>query len=84
MKTITKSILTELSSININRNPFAIIETKGINIIESAINLLNLVREQYDESIADDLERRFIISIKTKDSAKFKRSIKKVQKERKM
>lgn len=84
MKTITKSILTELNNINLNRNPFAVIETKGMNIIESAINLLDLVREQHGESIADDLERRFMISIKTRDSAKFKRSIKKVQKERKM
>ena len=82
MRKTTRSILQELSELSINRNKDLVIESRGTNLIESAINLLALIREQYDIETASELERRFINSIRTSDTAKFKRSIKKIQESR--
>lgn len=79
MRKSTRSILQELSDIGISRDTDLIIENRGSNIIQSAINLLNLIRENYDVETATELERRFINSIKGSDLNKFKRGIKKVQ-----
>ena len=76
MKKSTRSILQELSDISINRNNNSVIESRGSIIIQSAINMLSLIRENYDEATAIDLERRFINSIKTGDPNKFKRKLK--------
>jgi hypothetical protein len=79
MRKSTRSILQELSNIGMNRDSDLIIESRGSNIIQSAINLLESIREIYDEETAGELERRFINSIKAGDGSKFKRGIKKIQ-----
>jgi len=79
MRKSTRSILQELSDIGINRDADSIIESRGSNIIQSAINLIDLIRENYDIETAAELERRFINSIKGSDPNKFKRGIKKIQ-----
>jgi hypothetical protein len=79
MRKSTRSILQELSNINMSRDTDMLVENRGYNIIQSAINLLESIRENYDEEIASDLERRFISSIKAGNTAKFKRGIKKIQ-----
>jgi hypothetical protein len=82
MKKSTRSILQELSDLSVNRNKDSVIESRGSNLIESAINLLNLIRENYDIETASELERRFINAIRTAEPAKFKRGIKKIQESR--
>jgi len=79
MRKSTRSILQELSDLSVNRNKDLIIESRGTSIIESAINLLNLIRENYDLETASELERRFLNAIRTAETAKFKRGIKKIQ-----
>lgn len=79
MRKSTRSILQELSDIGITRDTDSIIESRGSNIIQSAINLIDLIRENYDIETAAELERRFINSIKGSDPNKFKRGIKKIQ-----
>lgn len=79
MRKSTRSILQELSNIGMSRDTDMIIESRGSNIIQSAINLLESIRENYDAEVAGELERRFINSIKAGDNAKFKRGIKKIQ-----
>jgi hypothetical protein len=78
MRKSTRSLLQELSDIGVSRDANSVIESRGSNIIESAINLLDLIREHYDLETAAELERRFINSIKSNDSNKFKRSIKRI------
>jgi uncharacterized membrane protein len=78
MKKSTRSILQELSDLGVSRNKDYIIESRGTNLIESAINLLTLIRENYEDDVASELERRFINAIKSNDSTKFKRGIKKI------
>lgn len=79
MRKSTRSILQELSDIGITRDTNLVIESRGSNLIESAINLLELIKENYDLETAAELERRFINSIKSGDANKFKRSIKRIQ-----
>lgn len=79
MRKSTRSILQELSDIGLSKDTDLIIESRGANIIQSAVNLINLIRESYDVETAAELERRFINSIRTNDSNKFKRGIKRIQ-----
>jgi len=79
MRKSTRSILQELSDIGLSRDTDLVIESRGSNLIQSAINLLSLIRENYDVETATELERRFINSIKANDPTKFKRGIKRIQ-----
>jgi hypothetical protein len=79
MRKSTRSILQELSDLGVSRDTDLIIESRGSNVIDSAINLLTLIRENYDVETAAELERRFINSIRSADTTKFKRGIKRIQ-----
>lgn len=79
MRKSTRSILQELSDIGISRDTDMIVEARASNIIQSAINLLDMIKENYDVETAAELERRFLNSIKGADPTKFKRGIKKIQ-----
>lgn len=83
MKKSTRSILQELSDIGVSRNADHVIESRGSNLIESAINLLTLIHENYEYETASDLERRFINAIRGSDIMKFKRGIKKISESKK-
>ena len=78
MKKRTRGILEELSSFRPTRNSDEFIETTGNNIIESAINLLKRIHENYDESTALDLERRFLNSIRAGNPRKFRSGVEKI------
>lgn len=79
MKKTTKSLLEELNSIADKRNSEAIIESRATHVINSAINLLKLIKENFDEEVSGELERRLINSIKGGDPNKFVRSIRKLR-----
>jgi hypothetical protein len=79
LKRATRSILEELNSISEKRNGEAIIESRATHVIDSAINLLKLIRENFDPEQAYELERRLINSIKGGDSGKFVRSIRRLR-----
>jgi len=53
-------------------------ESRATNVIESAINLINEMHKHYDAETAGDLERRLLNSIRSQDSRKFVRGIRKV------
>ena len=79
MRKTTRSFLQELSDLWLSRDTDLIVESRASNIIQSAVNLLTLIRENYDIETAAELERRFLNSIKTGDATKFKRGIKRIQ-----
>lgn len=79
MKRATRSLLEELNSISERKNGEAIVEARATHVINSAINLLNLIKENFDPEQAYELERRMINSIKTGDSNKFTRSIRRLR-----
>jgi hypothetical protein len=75
----TKSLLEELNSIAVKRDSELVIESRATHVINSAINLLELIKENFDPEIAYELERRFVNSIKSSDPTKFTRSIRKLR-----
>lgn len=83
MKLRTRSILQELNELAEVRNKDDLFESRAVNIINSAINLLETLHKHYDTESADELERRFLNAIRGQDSAKFTRGIKKIVETRK-
>jgi hypothetical protein len=79
LKKTTRSLLEELNAITIKKNSEALIESRATHVINSAINLLKLIRENYNTEQAYELERRLINSIRGEDPNKFVRSIRKVR-----
>ena len=79
MKRHTRSLLEELNDIAVQRDTEAVIESRAVHVINSAINLLGLIRENFDPELAYELERRFLNSIKGADPAKFTRGIRKLR-----
>jgi len=79
LKRATRSLLEELNSISDRKNGEAIVEARATHVINSAINLLSLIKENFNEEQAYELERRLINSIKTGDSNKFTRSIRRLR-----
>lgn len=79
MQKRTRSILTELDSFKLERDRENFVETRAANVIQSAINLLHYIKENYDNDTAQDLERRLVNSIRSGDVAKFQRGIRRVK-----
>jgi hypothetical protein len=78
MQPRTRSILEELDRLHIKQDTAHVIRSRADNLIESAGRLLDLVAESYSEEEADNLSRKFLNSIRTRDSRKFQRSLKKI------
>lgn len=83
MKLRTRSILQELNEIAEVRNKDSLYESRAVNIINSAINLIESLKTHYDIEQSDELERRLINAIKGQDPAKFTRGIRKIVEARK-
>ena len=82
MKIKTRSILQELNDIAANRNTEALIESRAINIIDSAINLIQSINKHYSPAEADELQRRLLNAIKGADNTKFTRGVRKITESR--
>lgn len=78
MKVRTRSILQELNEIAEVRNKDELLESRAVNIINSAINLVESLHKHYDSESAGELERRLINAIKGQDTNKFTRGIRKI------
>jgi len=71
----TRSILDELASMSTVKDPANLVESRAQHVIQSAVNLINFIRENYGDDQALDLERRLINSIKSQDPQKFIRGV---------
>jgi len=79
MQKKTRSILEELSSVQVNKNTEHFVESRASHIIDSAINLINYIRENFDQETAYLLEKRFNSAIKNLDPNKFSRGVTKIK-----
>ena len=82
MRKKTRSILEELQNYR-NYDPDFMIEGSATNILESVLNLINRMDEQYGSETSMKVEKKFINAMKTGDTGKFNRSLKKIIKETK-
>ena len=79
MRHQTRSLLEELNNIGIKKDAEAIVESRATHVIDSAINLIQLMHEHFDPTSAYELEKRFINAIRSADPTKFIRGIRKVR-----
>jgi hypothetical protein len=79
MKRTTRSLLEELNDFAAKKHSESVIESRANHIIDSAVNLIALIKEQFDPETAFELEKRFINSIRSADPAKFTRGIRKIR-----
>lgn len=82
MRKQSRSILDELSTLSVGKNTGLVLESRANHIINSAINLINQIRETYDTPEADELERRLLNSIRAQEPAKFIRGLRKIDESR--
>jgi len=79
LKRATRSLLEELNAVSIKKDSEAVVESRATHVINSAINLLAIIKENFPPDQAYELERRLINSIKGGDPAKFTRGIRKLR-----
>jgi hypothetical protein len=81
MQKKTKSILEELDTLYeekyAERDRRYIIETRASNVIASAIRLIEQIELEFAPEQAENLTRKLLNAIRTKDSGKFARSVRK-------
>lgn len=79
MQKRTRSILEELDAIydekHAKRDLRYIIESRASNVISSAIRLVEQIEENYPPEQAENLVRKLLNAIRTKDSGKFTRTV---------
>jgi hypothetical protein len=75
MQRRTRSLLEELDSMYIERERDLIIESRASNIIAGAINLLEQIDASYSPEQAENLTRKLLNAIRTRDTGKFARTV---------
>lgn len=76
MQKKTRSLLEELDSLYVERDRKLLIENRATTVIESAIRLIQQIEEEYTPEQAENLTRKLLNAIRTKDTGKFSRSVK--------
>jgi hypothetical protein len=71
----TRSILEELDDLYIERDRRLFIENRAANIIANAIRLLEQIDSEFPPDQAENLTRKLLNAIRTRDSGKFARSV---------
>ena len=81
MQKRTRSILEELDAIytekNADRDRRYVIESRASNVIASAIRLVEQIEASYPADQAENLVRKLLNAIRSKDAGKFTRSVRK-------
>ena len=75
----TNSILEELANVRFNKEPENCVEHRASHIIDSAINLMHYIRENFDAQTAYTLEKKFNSAIKNLDSNKFHKGVSRIK-----
>ena len=83
MKLHTRSILSELQSFSASTPAKElIIEDRASHAIAEATDIIQAIHHNFDDTVAQDLEKRFINSIRTGDANKFLRAVKKLKEQK--
>ena len=75
MQKKTRSILEELDAMYVERDRRLLIENRASNLIASAVRLLEEIDKAFPPEQAENLHRKFLNAIRTRDSGKFSRSV---------
>jgi len=77
MQRRTRSILDELDDLYADRDRRLVIESRANNIIASAINLLEQIDQTFPPDQAENLSRKLLNAIRTRDVERFSRTVRK-------
>jgi len=77
MQRRTRSILDELDDLYAERDRRLVIESRANNIIASAINLLEQIDQNFPPDQAENLSRKLLNAIRTRDVERFSRTVRK-------
>ena len=79
MQKQTRSILQELEMLYAEKKPQQdrryIIETRASNVMASAIRLVEQIESMYPPEVSENLVRKLLNAIRTKDPEKFTRTV---------
>lgn len=75
MQKKTRSILEELDGLYIERDRRLLIESRANNLIAAAIRLIEQIESEYPAEQAENLTRKLLNAIRTKEPGKFVRSV---------
>jgi len=75
MQKRTRSLLEELNSMYVESDRDLIIESRASNVIAGAINLLEQIDASYSPEQAENLTRKLLNAIRTRDTGKFARTV---------
>jgi len=75
MQKRTRSLLEELDLMYVERERDLIIESRASNIIAGAINLLEQIDASYSPDQAENLTRKLLNAIRTRDAGRFARTV---------
>lgn len=78
-----RGIIDELLDYAPPRDKELFIESRGQQVIASALHLIRLIRESFDEDVASDLSRRLLRAIANEDPEKFSRRLRSIRESRK-
>ena len=79
MQKETRSILDELSNISYKKDKENVVESRASHILESAIRLMQYIKENFDSETAYKLEKKFHSSIKNMDASKFSKGVARIK-----
>ena len=75
MQKKTRSLLEELDAMYVERDKRHVIENRASNVIASAIRLLEQIESEFSPEQAENLQRKLLNAIRTRDTGKFARSV---------
>jgi hypothetical protein len=78
----TQSIVEEILDYVPKIDAELFIESRGQQVIASALNLVRLIRESFDEATATDLTKRLVRAIACEDQTKFSRRLRAIREAR--
>lgn len=71
----TENLLEELLSYVSEEDQVGLLQSRGDNALNAAINLLEFIDETFSEEEAADLNKRFISAIRNRDEKRWKRGV---------
>lgn len=77
MQKKTRSLLEELDNLYAERDQRHVIENRAVNVIASAIRLMEQIDSSYSAEQAENLQRKLLNAIKLRDPGKFTRTVRK-------
>jgi|TARA_B100000519_G_C13966499_1_gene307810 hypothetical protein len=79
MQKHTKSILEELTNVSYKKDKENVVESRASHILESAIRLMQYIKENFEPETAYKLEKKFHSAIKNMDASRFSKGVARIK-----